>query len=227
VLEWLSQLDPRALLIACILGGTVVAFPLLAAGIGRLAHFRLLSGTLLLLLGAVVFVAGLAAGVVASSLHTYRRLTEEQLAAKVTTRQVGQRQYLLTLETPRDGPRTFQVLGDEWQIDARVIKWRPMATIAGFDTLYRLERLAGRYASEEEERTAPRSVHRLARNEPIDLWQALRGYRSWLPMVDAHYGSAAYVPLAPGAAYAVTVSASGLVVRPENDAARRAIGGWK
>jgi hypothetical protein len=227
VLEWLSQLDPRALLIACILVGTIVAFPLLASGIGRLAHFRVFSGVLILLLGAVVLVAGLAAGVVASSLHTYRRLTEEQVAAKVTTRQVGQQQYLLTLDTPRDGPRTFQVLGDQWQIDARVVKWRPMATVAGFDTLYRLERLSGRYASEEQERTAPRSVHRLARNEPVDVWQAIRAYRSWLPMVDAQYGSAAYVPLAPQASYAVTVSASGLVVRPENDAARRAVGGWK
>jgi hypothetical protein len=227
VLDWLSQLDPRALLVACILLGTVLAFPLLASGLGRLAHLRLVSGALLFLLGAAVFVAGLGLGVLASSLHTYRRLTQEQLAAKATTRQVGPQQYILTLEVPGEPPRSFQMLGDQWQIDARVVKWRPMATVAGFDTVYRLERLSGRYASEEQERTAPRSVHRLARNEPVDLWQAIRAYRAWVPMVDAQYGSAAYVPLAPGAAYAVSVSASGLVVRPENDAARQAIGGWK
>ena len=41
------------------------------------------------------------------------------------------------------------------------------------------------------------------------------------------YGSAAYVPMSEGAQYNVSVSATGLVVRPANDAARRAVGGWK
>jgi hypothetical protein len=227
VLDWLAQQHPSALLITCIVLGTVVAFPLIVSGLGRLAHFRLVSGTLILLLGAAVFLAGVGSGIAVSSLHTYRRLTQEQLAARVTTRETSQRQYALTLEVPGEPPRTFAVLGDEWQIDARVVKWRPMATVAGFDTVYRLERLSGRYSDVEQERTQPRSVYRLARSEPVDLWQAIRAHRSWVPMVDAQYGSAAYVPLAKDAAYAVTVSASGLVVRPENDAAKNAVGGWK
>lgn len=227
MLAWLTQLDPKVLLIGCIAIGTVLAFPLVVAGIGRIAQFRLLAGMAFLLVGAAVFVAGMAGGVIASSLHTYKRLTAEQVAAKVTSRRLGDRQYMVTLEAPGESPRSFQVLGDEWQIDARVMKWRPMATLAGFDTVYRLERLSGRYTDIEQERTAPRSVHGLSRAEPVDLWEAIRSYRSWLPMVDARYGSAAYVPMAPQAAYIVSVSSSGLVVRPENDAARQAVGGWK
>jgi hypothetical protein len=227
VLAWLAQLDPKVLLIGCVAIGTLLAFPLLAAGVGRIAQFRLLAGTVFFLAGAAVFLVGMGAGVVASSLHTYKRLTAEQVAAKVTTRRTGERQYIVTLEAPGEPPRSFQVLGDEWQIDARVVKWRPMAALAGFDTVYRLERLSGRYADVQQERTAPRSVHDLSRAEPVDLWQAIRSYRSWLPMVDARYGSAAYVPMAPQASYVVSVSTSGLVVRPENDAARQAVGGWK
>jgi hypothetical protein len=227
VLAWLAQLDPKVLLIGCVAIGTLLAFPLLAAGVGRIAQFRLLAGTVFFLAGAAVFLVGMGAGVVASSLHTYKRLTAEQVAAKVTTRRTGERQYIVTLEAPGEPPRSFQVLGDEWQIDARVVKWRPMAALAGFDAVYRLERLSGRYADVQQERTAPRSVHDLSRAEPVDLWQAIRSYRSWLPMVDARYGSAAYVPMAPQASYVVSVSTSGLVVRPENDAARQAVGGWK
>ena len=227
MLAWLSQLDPKVLLFGCIALGTLAAFPLIATGIGRLAQLKVLTGLLLLLLGAVVFVMGLGAGALAASLHTYRRLTDEQLAAKVLTRRVAERQYLVTLEVPGQAPRQLQVLGDEWQIDARVMKWRPMATVAGFDTVYRLERLSGRYSDVQMERTAPRSVYQLSGNEPLDVWQAVRVYQRWLPMVDARYGSAAYVPLAPGASYVVSVSASGLVVRPENDAARQAVGGWR
>jgi hypothetical protein len=33
--------------------------------------------------------------------------------------------------------------------------------------------------------------------------------------------------MSEGAEYAVTVSASGLVVRPGNDPARKAVGGWR
>jgi hypothetical protein len=33
--------------------------------------------------------------------------------------------------------------------------------------------------------------------------------------------------MAEGAQYSVTVSTTGLVVRPANDAARKAVGGWK
>jgi hypothetical protein len=40
------------------------------------------------------------------------------------------------------------------------------------------------------------------------------------------YGSATYLPMADGADYEVTVSQSGLVARPLNDAARLAVGAW-
>ncbi len=102
-----------------------------------------------------------------------------------------------------------------------------MATVAGFDTVYRLERLSGRYASIAQELSAPRTVHALGGEEPFDLWTVARRYNKYVPMVDALYGSAAYVPMAEGADYVVSVSASGLVVRPDNDAARKAVGGWK
>ena len=117
--------------------------------------------------------------------------------------------------------------GDEWQIDARVLKWRGLATLAGFDTVYRLDRLSGRYADTTQERSAPRTVYALSPEPGLDLWTVLRRYHRFVPFADALYGSAAYVPLAQDASYAVSVSAFGLVVRPENSAARRAVSDWR
>jgi len=103
-----------------------------------------------------------------------------------------------------------------------------MGTLIGFDTVYRLERLSGRYASVAAERSSPRSVHDLADDTtPVDIWSFVRQYHQYIPFADALYGSAVYVPMSEGAEYAVTVSASGLVVRPGNDAARKAVGGWR
>jgi hypothetical protein len=227
-IQWLAQFDPRTLLVAFALLGVLIALPFEALALRRLAKVRIMSGAFWFLFGAFFILLGVIAGLVAASLHGYKRLTHEQLAAKVTLRQLAERQYALTLEAPGTPARHYEMRGDEWQIDARVLKWRPMATVAGFDTLYRLERLSGRYGDIVQERTAKRSVHPLfIADEPVDLWDLAKRYHAYVPMVDALYGSAAYVPMAEGAEYTVSVSASGLVVRPGNDAAKKAVGGWK
>ncbi|MEA3193913.1 MAG: hypothetical protein QOD26_2246 [Betaproteobacteria bacterium] len=226
--QWLAQFDPRTLLVGFAAIGVLLALPLEILALRRLARIRIVGGAFYFLLGAVFILLGVAAGLVAASLHGYKRLTHEQVAAKVTLRQLSERQYALTLEAPGSPPRHFDLRGDEWQIDARVLKWRPAATIAGFDTLYRLERISGRYGDIIQERTAARTVHALASDDaPVDLWEVAKRYHTYVPMVDALYGSGAYVPMAEGAEYTVTVSASGLVIRPGNDAARKAVGGWK
>jgi len=228
MIQWLAQFDPRSLLIGFLATGMLLALPLEVTALRRLAKLRLVGGAFYFLLGAFFILLGLCLGLVAASLHGYKRLTAEQLAAKVTLRQLGERQYALTLEAPGSAPQHYDLRGDEWQIDARVLKWRPAATIAGFDTVYRLERLSGRYGDIIQERTAKRTVHALAvSDEPVDLWDLAKRYHSYVPLVDALYGSAAYVPMAEGAQYDVSVSATGLVVRPVNDAAKKAVGGWK
>jgi hypothetical protein len=228
MIAWLAQFDPRTLLVAFAAIGVLIALPFEALALRRLVKLRMVGGAFYFLLGAFFILLGVAAGLVAASLHGYKRLTHEQLAAKVTLRQLGERQYALTLDAPGSAARHYELRGDEWQIDARVLKWRPAATIAGFDTLYRLERLSGRYGDIIQERTAKRTVHALAvSDEPVDLWGLAKRYHTYVPLVDALYGSAAYVPMAEGAEYTVTVSATGLVVRPGNDAAKKAVGGWK
>jgi hypothetical protein len=224
MIEWLARMDPRALLIGLLALGALLAFPPLIVSLDRLSRMRLASGTLYLLLGVLLALLGLAAGLAAASLHTYRRLAHEQLAAKVAIRKLGEHQFKLALAAPDAAPQDFPVLGDEWQIDARIVKWDARGAVSGVDTVYRLERLSGRYVEATQERSAERSAHGLARREPVDLWVLLRRYRDYLPLVDASYGSTGYVPMAEGAEYAVSVSASGLVVRPGNDAARRALG---
>lgn len=204
----------------------MIAFPLLLASLRRLRRLQILRGGLFFGSGAIVVLLAIGAAFVVLNLYTYARLTHEQHAARVTMRQLGERHFVATLQAPKDPARHFELRGDEWQVDARVLKWRGIGTLAGLDTLYRLERLSGRYTSVAMERTEPRTVYALAPDSTLDLWALLRHHR-FLPLADALYGSAAYVPMAEGAKYDVSVSASGLVVRPANEPARKALGGWK
>src|SRR6267143_1242351 len=156
VIEWLAGLDPQVLLLGFAVLGIALALPLVVVALGRLRRLRLAGSAFYLLLGGFLALLGVAAGLTAASLRTYQRLTHEQLAARVSIRQLGERHFALTLQPPAETPRQFEVRGDEWQIDARVLKWRGLATLAGFDTVYRLDRLSGRYADTAQQRRAPR-----------------------------------------------------------------------
>ncbi|HUJ88029.1 MAG TPA: hypothetical protein VLX30_14365 [Burkholderiales bacterium] len=227
MLNWLSGFSPQALLIGFALLGVVLALPLELAALRRLRRAQVARGTLLLLLGAAVVLLGVLAAVIAASLHSYTRLTHEQQAAQVALRALGPQDFVLTLSIPGAEPLEYELRGDEWQVDARVLKWRALGTLIGFDTVYRLERLSGRYSDAAQERTGLRTVYPLRQTGALDLWALVRRYHDYLPLADALYGSAAYVPMADGAQYAVAVSTSGLTVRPQNDAARRALGNWR
>jgi hypothetical protein len=227
MIDWLAKLDPRVLMVGIGVIGVLLAMPLELAAIRRLRRLQLARGTLFFLSGGIVLLLAAAAALVIANLYTYSRLTHEQEAARVTTRQLGERHYVVTVIAKDAPPRNLELRGDEWQIDARVLKWRAMGTLLGFDTVFRLERLSGRYSDVVSERTKQRTAHSLSEDPGLDFWSVARRYPEYIPLADAMYGSAAYVPMAENAEYAVTVSSSGLVVRPANDAARKAVGGWK
>ena len=168
-MEWLAQLDPRVLIFGVAFAGFLLPLPFLIVSVRRLRRVKLVRGTVYFLLAAVLFLVLEGAALVATNLVTYARLTHEQEAARVSTRQLARREFAVSVQTPAQAPRHYKVSGDEWQIDARVLKWRAMGTILGFDTVYRLERLSGRYGDAQSELSAPRTVYDLAQDPGVDF----------------------------------------------------------
>jgi len=156
----------------------------------------------------------------------YERLTAEQAVAMIEFTQDGEDEYTARLMLDKKLDRLLPIRGDEWQLDARVLTWKPPATILGLDPVYQLERLSGRYSSVDRELTERRTVHSLAEERSLDLWNLAREYPAYTPGVDAFYGTATYLPLADGARFSVTLSRDALIARPVNEQARRAVGNW-
>ena len=224
---WIAALSPETVLVAIAGSGGVIALLLLISAVRRLRDWRIRSGIAFLVIAAVVAALGTGGALLAASLHSYARLTQEQEAARAVFRELAPKRFELILVLKAEPARRYEIRGDEWQIDARVLKWKGMATLVGLDTLYRFERVAGRYADTAQEKSAPRSVHALSAEAGFDLWTLLKEQQRWLPLADALYGSAAYAPMADGAQYSVSVSTTGLLIRPLNEAAKKALGGWK
>lgn len=214
-------------------------------GLVSLFRGRPFSGLLKIVGGGVFLSMALATTLLALNVQTYARLTYERPVATIQLRQLASRYFEVTVIQPPlaagQAPRTaiYPVNGDDWRIEAQVLKWKPWANVLGLDTQYRLDRLSGRYENIELERTGARSVHALSGGHSgtevfgttipwkISTWDAARRYRHYVNAVDTLYGSAAYMPMADGARYEVWITQSGLIARPANDAARNAsAGGW-
>jgi hypothetical protein len=198
----------------------------LAAALRRLRRRRIVGGVLHGATALVLIALSLCAVLIVMNVRTYQRLTAEQTAGELQFSRVGDRQFNAVLTYPNSQRVNFALSGDEWQVDARVLKWHAFANMLGFDTAYRLDRIGGRYSRIEDERTQTRTVYSLNPPERIDLWAWAHRYHSWVPWMDALYGSATYLPMADGALYEIKVSQSGLIARPLNQAARDAVAGW-
>src|SRR6202140_1912620 len=211
-----------ALIVVFALAGILFFF----AAIRRLRRRRHLGGALSGATALVLILLSACAALIAANLRTYQRLSFEQAAGELQLTRTGEREFNAVLTYPSGERANFALRGDEWQVDARVLKWHAFANMVGFDTAYRLERISGRYTRIEDERAQPRTVYSLNPPQRIDPWNLAHRYRSWLPWLDALYGSATFLPMADGALYEIKVTQSGLMARPLNQAARDAVGSW-
>lgn len=207
--------------------------------LGGLFRGRIVSGGLGAVGGGGLMAAAGIAALAGMNLQTWSRLTTERPVATISLNQLGPQYFEATVTQPATGddqlPRSavYPLHGDEWRIEAQVLKWKPWANVLGLDTQYRLDRLSGRYQSIDQELNATRSVHSLRGDEAgplpwrVDVWETARKYRHRVDAVDTLYGGAAYMPMADDATYEVAITQSGLIARPTNAQARAAsAGGW-
>ena len=150
----------------------------------------------------------------ASNIHTFHRLTDEEPIAELRFTRVGQQAFEAVL---RHGDfcesQTFRLYGDQWRLDAEFLKWRPWANLLGFDSMYRIQRLGSRYLDIQHENSGQRVAYELRPEVPVDLSAVIAKYHGFLTPVDTLYGSSVYAGMEEGAVYLVFRGQSGLFVR--------------
>lgn len=157
----------------------------------------------------------------------YNVVTQDKTVATVSVTKVGKQQYQLDVALPEGETSSYNVSGDLWQLDARLITWVGLMDVIGLEPGYRLDRLSGRYISLEQERSEVRTVYDMNNDYSIiNVWSVINN-NSWLPWVSAKYGSATYLPMKDGALYSVTLTQQGLIARPLNESAEKAIDTWR
>lgn len=176
--------------------------------------------TTALLLAAVIVL------LLASNLYTYYRLTAEVPIAELRFVASGPREYQAMISTGDFcTPQHFTLHGDQWRVDARFLKWRPWANLFGFDALYRIERLGGRYRDIDEENTSHHRAYKLQPEDVIDLAGIFSKYQGPFSPVDTLYGSSVYEDMNESYLYTVYRGQSGLLIRKTDYSAAGAADG--
>ncbi|WP_455384314.1 hypothetical protein [Acidihalobacter prosperus] len=196
----------------------------LRRGWGHLRRRRLLRAGAHGTFSSLLLAAGLLLGLGALNLSAYQRLFYERPVARIWFQQLSGPEYVAHLRLPAGGTREYVLRGQDWVLEARVLKWRGWLELLGFQPQYQLRRLSGRYADIAQARSASHTVYALAPSRGFDAWARAGWLRK--PLIDALYGSAVYLPMAPQAEYEVSLGRTGLIARPANAAARQALADW-
>jgi hypothetical protein len=199
------------------------------AGVGRLMQLRWIAGgarlaTSLGLLG----VAGLSsfAGL---NLQTYHRLGGERQVATLSFERLADADtYRVILDLPGgERQQVDRLQGDQFALGARIITFARLSQLVGYDSVYRLDYIEGRFADRYQRTgvTAATSTgQKLSDNPGLDVYRLARAqggrFGIFAARPEAQFGSAVYAPMQEGLAYSVRLTQSGLILRPANDATR-------
>jgi len=183
-----------------------------AAAVGALRRKRWLGGGVRVLLGLLFITLAALAGAITIGIQGYRALTYEEVAATVKTDPLAPQRFRATILLPNKRLAMYELAGDAFYVDAHILKWHPWLNLLGLHTSYELDRVSGRYNAVTDERTQPHTVYALSRDRWLDLF-ALARRKALGPLVDAEYGSAAFVAGSRPAEWEVRVSTTGLLMR--------------
>ena len=166
-----------------------------------------------------------------SNLMTYQRLTYERDIVELAIEKLSEQNYQVKLSYIDSGEdeviQQFQIRGDEWRLEARILKWRGWANLLGLDSYYQLDRISGRYRDIELANSKPVSAYQLSKPQRgINLWQLKRLMKSNLPFLDAYFGQGIFLPLQDGASFFIAINQSGLIARPANEIGQQALDNW-
>jgi len=193
----------------------------LAVAIRALKRKKVIGTATNTLVALLMFSLSTLFAVLTVSTQGYRAFTREDLVASVTTRRLADQRFEANIRFPDGRDTTFLLGGDEFYMDAHILKWKPIANILGFHTDYELDRISGRYFDVEEEQSNPRTVFALSSSKPIDLFDLRRRHPILRWLVDAEYGSGTFIATGDKAEFDVLVSTSGLMIRKKDQPSAR------
>jgi len=174
---------------------------------------KVIRSTIRLLCALLCLSLALLFGAISIAIQGYRALTHEEIAAVVRTEPLGAKSFMAHFKFPDGRETSYKLAGDALYVDAHILKWKPLVNILGLQTAYDLDRVAGRYMDLKDELSGPRTVFSISRNKVLNIFNLRQRYFALSPLLDAEYGSAAFINMDKAAELEIRVSTTGLLIR--------------
>ncbi|MDD1507393.1 hypothetical protein [Pseudomonas sp. CNPSo 3701] len=196
-----------------------IALRILFGGRWFLAWLRGTSGLIFLAASALV-------GLVAYDLSRYEPLPANKPLLALSFHRTANVYQVDILENGVQ--RSVNLEGDLWQLDVRLLQWKGLAALIGLEPGYRLEKINSRFLSIEQQSQARYTQAELTSSlYGVDLWRWLRLGQHDLFMFDAQARRVTYLPMADQAVFNVSLTPTGLLAEPMNEAAHQALKDWQ
>ena len=223
----LNALLPASALLIVLMLITAYGFWLTLRGLKHCCKLHAVKGCSLTCCGSLLSCIGILLIAIAINIISYARLTLEQPVAELQFRQIAPQKYVAAITfIEQQRQQEFEINGDEWQLDAKILKWHGYANLMGFNAHYKLHRLSGRFQSVQQTRNTFTSAHALNAEPGLDLWGIIKRYPQLLPLVDAYYGSAVFLPMHDQAHFKVSMTQNGLIARPVDSNTATQLQSW-
>lgn len=207
--EWLGLL-----LLVLSIAGTCAGMALAFKTWLRSTAVTQVAGMALLLLSLLLWLFAL-------NLFRYDSLYNNEVIATVAFEQQSPGIYRVSVIGRNDRRLQYEMQGDVWRMDVRVLVWRGLQSI-GLKPMHKLDRIEAAFTSLENARARPPARFALLQSDILfNLWELAS--RVPLP-VRAEMRSVAGVPVVNGAQYIVSGAANGEIqVQAVNASARLAL----
>lgn len=176
--------------------------------------------------GLVFLALAVVVGLVAYDLSRYHPYPTDKPLLTLSFHRSGN---LYQVDILEDGvQRSVNLEGDLWQLDVRLLQWKGLAALIGLQPGYRLEKLDSRFLAIEQQTQARYTQAELTQSlYGVDLWRWLRLGQHDLLMFDAQARRVTYLPMADDAVFNISLTPTGLLAQPMNQAAHQALQDWQ
>lgn len=154
--------------------------------------------------------------IAASPFYIYQQLNIETPVAEIYFDRRSEQIYVASLATGDlcDTDR-YELYGDQWQLDASFIKWNGIAASIGLKSLYKLDRLSGRYKNVQQQNNRYNRAYDISPALYFDWFNAgVTGEGGYL--VDTQYGSSVFLDIDTSKIYILYKTEDGLIAKAKS-----------
>jgi len=143
------------------------------------------------LFSIVIFLLIALAIIVFAFNNAYTAFTKEEIIATVECRphRGADADFDVYLTRIIDGeaqpPQIFQIKGDQWELGGDILIWESYMNFIGLNSMYRLNRINGRYVRAKDEQSKAQSAYDLATTDQNDFWEKLYENATLIPIIDS------------------------------------------